>query len=44
MSPEAKHYVLKLAQRVVKDPTSATVDDVRKLAKAWVLLVTGKAP
>lgn len=40
MSPAAQHVVAKLAARVAKDPTRATVEDARKLAKA-VLMLTG---
>lgn len=44
MSPAAQHVVAKLAARVAKDPTSATVEDARKLARAVLLLTTGKVP
>lgn len=43
MSPSTKHILAKLAARVAKDPTSATVADAEKLAKAVLMLTGGKA-
>lgn len=43
MSPAAKHVVGKLAARVAKDPTSATVADAKKLAIAVLMLTGAKA-
>lgn len=43
MSPAAKHVLAKLAARIAKDPTSATVADAAKLAKAVLMLTGGKA-
>lgn len=40
----AKDVVRKLAARMHKDPTAATVDDVRKLAAAVLMLVDGRLP
>ena len=44
MSPESKGMAAKLAARIHKDPTSATVDDVRKLVRIVLMLTTGKVP
>lgn len=43
MSPEAKHVARKHAERLYKDPAKASLDDVRKLINA-VLLMTGGKP
>jgi hypothetical protein len=42
VSPAAQHVIAKVAARVAKDPTSATVEDARKLAKAVLMLTGGK--
>lgn len=44
MSPEAKEAVRKIALRVARDPTSASVDDARKLARAFLLATDGRLP
>lgn len=44
MSPDTKDTVAKHAARMLKNPTAATTDDVRKLARAVLLLTTGKVP
>lgn len=43
MSPASQHVARKHAERLFKDPTKATVDDVRKLVNA-VLMMTGGKP
>lgn len=40
----AKDAVRKIALRVAKDPAAATLDDVRKLSRAVLLLVDGRLP
>lgn len=40
----AKDVVRKHAMKLYKNPTAATVDDVRKLVKAVLLLVDGRLP
>lgn len=40
----AKDAVRKLALRVAKDPSAATLDDAKKLARAVLLLVDGRLP
>jgi hypothetical protein len=40
----ARDVMRKLALRILKDPTSANVDDARKLARAILILVDGKLP
>jgi hypothetical protein len=44
MSGPVKDLMRRLALRVYKDPTSANVDDARKMARAILLLVDGKLP
>lgn len=44
VSPMAKDAVRKIALRVAKDPAAATLDDVRKLSRAVLLLVDGRLP
>lgn len=44
MSPMAKDVIRKLALRLIKNPTAATVDDVRKLTRGVLLLVDGRLP
>ncbi len=43
MSPMASAAVRKVAERVARDVTAATLGDVRKLARA-VLMMTGGKP
>jgi hypothetical protein len=40
----AKDAIRKTAMRIFKDPTSATTDDAKKLARSILLLVDGKLP
>lgn len=40
----AKQAIRKVAARVYRDPTSATTDDLKKLAAAWLLECDGKLP
>jgi hypothetical protein len=40
----AKDAASKLAQRIYEDPTRASVEDARKLARAVLLLTTGRLP
>jgi len=44
MTALAKDAVRKVAMRVAKDPTAATVDDARKMARALLLLIDGRLP
>ena len=44
MSPEGKAAIRKVAARVHRDPTSGTVEDLRKLAAFALLIVDGKLP
>lgn len=44
MTTIAREAIRKLALRVSKDPTSASVDDARKLARAFLLLTEGRIP
>jgi len=44
MTTIAKDAIRKLAMKIAKDPTSATVDDARKLARAILMLVDGRLP
>lgn len=44
MSNGTKDAMRKLAMRIHKDPTSANVEDARKLARAVLILVDGKLP
>lgn len=44
MTKFASDVIRKLARRVHEDPTSATVDDAKKLARALILLTEGKLP
>lgn len=44
MSPEGKNAVRKIAARVFRDPTAASVDDARKLSAALLMLIDGKLP
>lgn len=39
-----REAIRKIALRVAKDPTTATVEDARKLARAWLLQTDGKLP
>ena len=40
----AKDVIRKLAARVHRDPTSANVEDAKKLAAAVLMLVDGRLP
>ena len=40
----AKTAIRKVAARVHRDPQAATLDDIKKLAAAWLLEVDGKLP
>ena len=44
MTLAGREVVRKLAARIHKDPTAATVEDARKLAKAILLLLDGRLP
>lgn len=44
MTKFASDVIRKLAHRVHEDPTRATVDDAKKLARALILLTEGKLP
>lgn len=44
MTKLASDVMRKLAHRIHADPTRATVDDARKLARALILLTEGKLP
>jgi hypothetical protein len=44
MNGLARDVMRKLALRIFKDPTSANVDDARKLARAVLILVDGVLP
>ena len=44
MSPMAKDVIRKLAARIHRDPTAATIEDARKLAAAVLMLVDGRLP
>lgn len=44
MSPGMKEAISQIAHRVVRNPTSATLDDVRKLARAWLIQTEGGLP
>lgn len=44
VSPMAKQAIRKVAARVHRDPQKATLDDIRKLARAWLLEVDGRLP
>lgn len=44
MTRFASDAVAKLARRIFKDPTSATVADVEKLCRAVLLLTDGTLP
>lgn len=44
MTKFANEAIRKLAHRIHKDPTSANVEDAKKLARALILLTEGKLP
>jgi len=44
MTKFANEAIRKLARRIHEDPTRATVDDAKKLARALILLTEGKLP
>lgn len=44
MSPMSKDILRRLALRLYKDPTAASIDDVRKLVAGVLMLVDGKLP
>jgi len=44
MTSMAKEAVRKVAMKVFRDPTSATLDDAKKLALGFLLLADGKLP
>lgn len=44
MTTLAKDAVRKVALKIFKDPTSATTDDAKKLARSILLLLDGRLP
>lgn len=44
MTSMAKDAIRKVAMKIAKDPTSATTDDAKKLARAVLMLIDGRLP
>jgi hypothetical protein len=44
MTTVAKSAVRKLALKIARDPTAATVEDARKMARAVLMLIDGRVP
>jgi hypothetical protein len=44
MTSFSKDMIRKLATKIHKDPTSATTEDAKKLARSILLLMDGKLP
>lgn len=44
MSGLARAALAKLAHRILKDPTAGNVEDLKKLAAGFLMLVEGKVP
>ena len=44
MTTYSKDAMRKIALKIYKDATSATTEDAKKLAKAWLLMLDGRLP
>lgn len=44
MSPVSREAIRKIAARLHRDPQTATIDEIRKLAAGWLLRIDGEVP
>ena len=44
MTRFGNEIITKLCHRLFKDPTSATMDDVQKIVRGWLLASEGRLP